>query len=408
MKLSMTKTALCAAILAASAGATAEEKEYSSLQEFLKDSTPTGDFNLRYETADRDDDSTRSKLFTLRSRLGIKTASYKGFSAVVEIEDVREVLGVDNKDGSLPIADEEVTEVDVAYVQYKNDKVTAKLGRQVIVNDGMRFIGHVAWRQDRQTFDAARVMLTPTKGLNIDLGYIYKRNRIFGERLDTNSSDILTHISYATPVGKLVGYYYGLDDDLEGTPFPQSDTFGGYFAGATKGDVSFLYRAEFASQDIELDNGTEFDTSYYNLEAGIKVSGVTFKLGQESLGSDDGQASFTTPLATLAKYNGWGDLFLGGTFNPVGMPAGLVDTSFTVAGSLAGVKLTATYHNFTTDEDLATGSDDYGSEFDLTAIKKLKGGFTLGFKYAAFMDEEDNTFVPADTDRMWIWTNFKF
>jgi len=389
MKLCMTKTALFSAIFAITTNAVAETKEYSSLQEFLKDSTPTGDFNLRYENAGSDVDGVdRSKLLTLRSRIGLKTASYNGLSAVVEFEDVREVLGVDNKDGGVPIADEEVTELEQAFIQYKTDAVTAKLGRQVLTLDGHRFVGHVGWRQDRQTFDAARVTFKPMKDLTLDGSYIYKRNRIFGERLDADSSDILLNASYKTSVGKVAAYYYGLDDEIEGGANAASDTYGASLSGSTKGDVSFLYHAEFASQSIELDSGTEFDTDYYSLEAGVKVSGITIKLGQELLGSDDGMASFSTPLATLHKFNGWADVFLVDTFVPTRMPAGLEDTYVSVAGSAYGTKLVAAYHSYSADEGTGSpdesigSSSDYGSELNLLAVKKLKGGFSVGVKYA--------------------------
>ncbi|WP_246283085.1 alginate export family protein [Marinifaba aquimaris] len=52
------------------------------------------------------------------------------------------------------IADPESTEVDQALLQYKGKSWTTKLGRQIIALDGQRFVGHVGWRQDSQTFDA--------------------------------------------------------------------------------------------------------------------------------------------------------------------------------------------------------------------------------------------------------------
>ena len=114
--------------------------------------------------------------------------------------------------------------------------------------------------------------------------------------------------------------------------------------------------------------------------------------------------SFTTPLATLHKFNGWSDVTLGGVFNPVAMPNGLEDRYFSVGGSVAGINLKAAYHLFSADE----GGEDYGSELELQATKKLKGGFVVGAKYAAFSDEEDEGTFGADVDKLWIWTGFKF
>ena len=79
------------------------------------------------------------------------------------MEDVRDIGGV-----PLPY-EPETAEIDQAYIQYKTDDVTVKAGRQVIALDGQRFIGHVGFRQDRQTFDGVRVMFEPVKGLKTDV-----------------------------------------------------------------------------------------------------------------------------------------------------------------------------------------------------------------------------------------------
>ena len=108
------------------------------------------------------------------------------------------------------------------------------------------------------------------------------------------------------------------------------DTYGIRFSGSTQaGDTKLLYSAEFASQSSE-SVSSNFDADYLMLEAGAVFKGVTAKVGYEELGSDNGAYGFSTPLATLHKFNGWADQFLG-------TPAqGLVDTSVTLAGKLAG------------------------------------------------------------------------
>ena len=94
---------------------------------------------------------------TLRSRLGYATDSYNGFSARVEVENnVALVDDYNDTNGSgagfSVVPDPEFTELDQGFIQYKGDALTAKLGRQVLTYDNHRFIGHVGWRQDRQTF----------------------------------------------------------------------------------------------------------------------------------------------------------------------------------------------------------------------------------------------------------------
>ena len=214
-----------ALVLALAAGTAQVSVGAESITEMFKESTAMGNFRLRYEQVDTAD---TADLVTLRSRFGFTTGTYNGFSILAEAEDVRDVLGVDDAPAALDY-EPEVTEIDQAFIQYKTEDVTAKLGRQVITLDNHRYVGHVGWRQDRQTFDAARVMFAPVEGLNVDLSYLFQRNRIFGEALDAKSSDFLINASYTTPIGKLVGYGYLLDDEARDE---QSDTYGLRLAGS--------------------------------------------------------------------------------------------------------------------------------------------------------------------------------
>ncbi len=364
--------------------------------EALKGGKASGDIRIRYEQVDND--VTDSDGLTIRTRIGYKSGDLNGFSAFVEFEDVTDMLGIDDEDSLIP--DPEVTEIDQAFIQYKSDVATVKFGRQVITLDGHRHVGHVGWRQDRQTFDAVRAMFTPAKGLSIDLTHIYQRNRIFGEAADAESNDYLINVGYKTPVGKIVGYGYQLDDELRDE---QSDTYGVSFVGKTGSDsFKFLYAAEFATQEIT-DSGVEFDTDYTMAELGFNTSGITAKVGLEILGSDDGLASFTTPLATLHKFNGWADVFLGGTFNPTAMPNGLEDFYVSAATKVGGYKLAAIYHDYSANE----GSDDYGSEIDLVVSKSFSKNYYGGIKYAAYSDD-GFTGAVGDIEKLWVWVGAKF
>lgn len=413
MKLFISKAALIFVALALTGNVNAEshvhiqEKDDSSLQEFLKHLKPIGDFNFRYESVEVDLEGAKtSDGLTLRSRFGVKTADYKGFSALVEFEDVRDIVGIDDKYNRIP--DPEVTEVDQAFIQYKADKITTKLGRQVIALSNQRFVGHVGWRQDRQTYDAARVMYSPTENVSLDAAYLYKRNGIFAATADTQARDILFNFGYRTSLGRLGAYYYGLDDKRQGPANAATDTYGGFFGGTTKGDTAFLYHIEFATQAIDIDDGREFDVDYALAEVGLSFNGISLKVGRELLGSDGGNASFSTPLATLHKFNGWSDVTLGGVFNPLALPGGLEDTFLSVGGAFAGIRLAAIYHQFGADVGPASGSGDYGSELNLLAAKNLKGGLVIGAKYAAFADEENNSAFGADVNKFWLWSSFKF
>ena len=377
-----------------------------SITSAFSESTASVDFNLRYESVDQDNALKNADAFTLRTRLTYKTGSFNGFSAVIEAEDSRNVLGMDdynNGNGKNAgiysvIADPETTELDQAFVQYKTDALTVKVGRQVITYDGHRFVGHVGWRQDRQTFDAVSVAYAPSKELKLNYAYVTQRNRIFAEAKDFDAKDHLFNASYSTSIGTLTGYGYLLevDNDTDNS----LDTWGASFKGATAaGETKISYSAEYATQDS--DNATSsFSADYLALEAGATFSGITATFGYESLGSDDGMYGFSTPLATLHKFNGWSDQFLG-------TPAvGLVDTYVSLGGKALGGKIVVAYHDFSADEASAT-VDDLGTELNLLYAKKFDDNYSAGVKYAAY-SAGDGGAGKVDTDKLWVWVNAKF
>lgn len=395
--LKMQKTVLAAAILGglAATPALADDVAYA-----LANGKTYGDFRLRYESVEQDNAAEDAAALTLRSTLGYRTGSLSGFSATVEFEDVRIVAGEGdytvgpagyNPGQYSVIADAETTELDQGFIQYQGSGVTAKLGRQVLTYDGHRHIGHVAWRQDKQTFDGLSLSYSPSKAVQLNLAYLDQRNRIFAEAADIDASDVLINASYKTAYGKWVAYSYMLED--EDTEL-QIDTAGLSFAGATGKDTKFLYAAEYATQTTEPAAGAEIDTEYLKLEAGVAAKGLTLKLGYELLGSDGGKGGFATPLATLHKFNGWADIFLG---TPA---AGLEDTYLMLAGKLAGGAWKVFYHDFAADQ----GDTEHGSEVDVIYSKSFGKHYYAGIKYAAYSAED----TAVDTDKLWLWVGAKF
>ena len=387
-------TSLAAAMCFGSANAA------DSFTEALTTGTIYADLNLRYEMVDQDNALADADALTLRTRLGYKTGSFNGFSAVVEFEDSREVLGVD--DFSVPpagvragefsvIADPETTELDQGYIQYAGGGFTAKIGRQVITLDNHRFIGHVGWRQDRQTFDAVSVTYAPNDKIKIFGAQLSQRNRIFAEEANLQSDDTLINAAFTTSFGKFVAYAYLLE--IDNNTDNSLDTFGVSFTGKTG---NFTYAAEVASQEA---NDT-IDTNYFKLEGGAKFGPVTTKLGYESLGSDDGAGAFATPLATLHAFNGWTDQFLA---TPA---AGLNNIYLSASAKLGGGTLTGVYHDFSSDEDLM-GTDDLGSEINLVYVRPLTKNYVVGAKYGSYSAGSE-AFGKVDTDKVWLWLNAKF
>jgi hypothetical protein len=376
----------------------------NSVTEALITGTTSADIRLRYEDVKQDNTAKDASALTLRTRLAYTTGSFSGFSVMVEMEDNRIVLGQGDYSvgptGFKPgvysvIADPEFTELDQGYIQYKGSNFSAKLGRQVITMDNHRFVGHVGWRQDRQTFDGLSAQFSPVKDLDLKYAYISQRNRIFAEAADLDTKDHLLNASYKTSVGVLTGYGYLLevDNDTDNS----LDTFGLRFTGSTNaGSTKILYSAEFASQSSQTAS-TDFDADYLMLEAGAVFSKVTAKVGYEVLGSDNGAYGFATPLATLHKFNGWADQFLG---TPT---QGLVDVSLTLSGTAGGGGWAVIYHDFSADNATAT-VDDLGSEIDFQYTRKYGKYFSAGIKYAAYSAGDIN----VDADKLWLWAGANF
>lgn len=405
--MTLNKIALCLSIAFAGNYATAvyAETDNTSITEAIMKGKADINLNIRYETVDQDNALKDADAITLRTRLTYKTGSFKGFSSLIEFEDSRVVLGLDDYNNTLGkntdhsvIADPETTELDQFFLQYKQDSFVAKAGRQVITMDNHRFVGHVGWRQDRQTFDAVKLAFEPAKGLKLDYAYLTQRNRIFADGKDINSSDHLINVSYKTPIGKLTGYSYLLE--VDNNTDNGLDTFGIRLNGKTSiKEQDITYQLEYASQDADTAS-TSYSADYVLAEVGTKVSGLGIKFGYELLGSDFGDYGFSTPLATLHKFNGWADQFLG---TP---KEGLQDIYASIGGKIAGGKWAVAYHKFDADEASET-VDDLGSEIDAVFAKKFSKHYTAGIKLAAY-SAGDDTAGKVDANKVWIWANAKF
>lgn len=362
------------------------------------------DMRLRYESVEQENLLEDASALTLRTLLSYSTAKVSGFSAKIELEDTRIVAGEGdytvgptgyNLGQYSVIADPEHTELDQGYIQYASAGLTAKLGRQVLTFDNHRFVGHVGWRQDRQTFDGLSVFYAPNKQVNLSYAYLDKRNRIFADNGDIDSKDHLLNGSFKTEYGTLAAYSYLLEVD-NGTS-NALDTYGIRFNGSKALEkVKLIYGAEYASQISET-SVAKYDADYYLIEGGVVVNGITVKLGYEVLGSDDGMYGFSTPLATLHKFNGWADQFLG-------TPAqGLKDTSITFKTKLLGGGFTAIYHDFSADHETAQ-IDDLGSELDMVYSKKFAKHYSAGIKFASYSGGSGK----VDAEKLWVWVGAKF
>ncbi len=124
------------------------------------------------------------------------------------------------------------------------------------------------------------------------------------------------------------------------------------------------------------------------------MGAVTVKAGWEVLEGNARDGQFSTPLATLHKFNGWADKFLRTPTD------GLEDLYLSLSGTAGKVAWTAVYHDFSADE----GGAGYGEEIDLQVTCKAPWQQAFGLK-TAFYDA--GTF-SADTDKIMFWTAYSF
>ena len=377
-----------------------------------------GKFDLnvraRYEFADVGNLQT-ANAYTVRTRLGYTTDFFEGFRASAQLEanlaldnDSYNAAGLNGQPGRAIVADPEDGEANQFWIEYDlaaagdgGPDASVRLGRQRIVLDDARFVGNVGWRQLEQTFDAVGFTAQPAENLELYYGYVWGVNRIFGDSADrdfqSNSHLINARIS-DTPLGALTGFGYLLDfDDAAAL---SSQTYGLRLAGEAPLDDAFSlgYTASAAYQQDYGDNPTDYEAPYFLLELkALHQDGGFVGLGYEELGSDDGVASFQTPLATGHKFNGFADAFL---LTPA---AGLRDY-YVVAGSklpapFKGV-FSVFYHQFTA----ADTSQDLGWELDLVASHKFTPNLTGLVKYAFF----DGDGGLNDVERFWAQLELSF
>lgn len=347
-------------------------------------------YRLRVENVDQDGFDDEATAVTGRLRLGYRSADYRGWSGYVELEDIH-AFGGEVYSPETParpvILDPQGSETNQAYLQYRyGQDLTVRGGRQRIILDNDRFVGNVGWRQNEQTYDAGTLSWRPAANLTLYYGLVENVHRVNFDSLGIDGH--LANIAYVCDATTVTGYGYWLDfDDL----FDDSRTFGLRLDGAKDWrGMRWLYTAEYARQDDYRDSdGIDFD--YHLLDLGAAYRGISLRIAQETL-EGDGTKAFQTPLATLHAFNGWADQFLTTPSD------GLVDRYASVGTQLRGLKLLAVYHRFSADR----GSDDYGTEWDLSVARGFTPHLTGMVKYASYSADD----FGADTDKIWVMANF--
>jgi hypothetical protein len=372
---------------------------------------PIIDARLRYEQVDQEPLTRDADAVTARLRAGFE-ARTGVFSFLAEAEGTLAIdnhynSGVNGRTAFPIVADPQTVELNRLQVQYRGlPKTIVTVGRQRINLDDQRFVGSVGWRDNEQTFDAARVEWSGIKNLKADVTYAWSDRTIWsidgGNRYGAaryqaiGGDNVFANLALKTTIGTLTGFTYLIDQDERLAVANSSATYGGRFAGsyAIRPTLKLNYLASYAHQTDYSRNPNRYAASYYAGEVGLGIKAFSIGGGAEILGADRGLAltSFQTPLATLHKFNGWADKFL------VTPPDGLKDIYGTLGygwkkpGPFDAITLAAVYHRFSSDRN----DRRYGDEIDLSASAKLHRT-TFLLKYANYQAHG----FATDTSKFW-------
>ena len=367
---------------------------YESLSTSVKESSVAFDFRFRNETADLATFADQARVSTLRSRLTWTSADLGPWAYGVEADYVT-VVGSERYHSlshgmtRYPvIADPEGFDLNRLFLKYAGEDLTGTLGRQRINHDRQRFVGGVAWRQNEQSMEGVRIEYG--KQTKLEYAYVSRINRIFGpddgvqpRQWDSDSHFVRGSVQLAK-AHTVTGFGYFMDFE-NGNGVPNSNaTLGVEYTG---GFGPFKLAAALAHQSDVGNSPLDYSAPYYFVEAKVSIGHIGMTAGHEVLGSDDGNAGFRTPLATLHKFQGWADVFLG-------TPAtGVKDSYLGMSAKVGKATLAVIYHAFAPYE----GGADYGDEIDVVVNFHLHKALKLQLKYASYSAES----FSVDTEKLW-------
>ena len=354
-------------------------------------------FRYRLEAVDQQGLAENALASTLLSRFSLTQKFSHGWSAGGEFDYVA-ALGDKNYNDSINgktaypvVADPAGADLNQAFVMYQSDSQTLKIGRQRINLANERFVGGVGWRQNEQTFDAVRYQASLSSELKLDYSYSSKVNRVFGSKSAQGdwSSDLhLLDLRYQPNSNHQLGaFIYQMEFD--DAPLVSNQTLGldyQYSQVLSQSSRYTLYGSYALQQDAG-DNPNSYDAEYWTMEANLWLGAWQGGLGVEVLGSDN-SIGFSTPLATLYKFQGFADKFLTTPAN------GIEDKYLKLGYKLDQLELMAFYHWL----DAAEGGADYGKELDLQLSYNLNTQHAVLLKYA---DYQANS-LHTDTSKFWL------
>lgn len=389
---------------------------------------PIFGLRLRYEDVHQANIPRKAQALTLRTVAGWETALWRGFTGLVEVEDVRALseryaVNAPGAQGAplngaakarYPIVnDSPGTELNRAQLIWSaGPAFSATIGRQRIAFDDQRFIGAVAWRQDEQTFDAARADIAIGQ-IRATYAYIDRVNRVLGEARDWRSA---SHLATASlPISEAVrlqAFVYALD--FKNAAANSSLTRGVKASGRVglRG-AQLAYEATHARQSDWANAASGYGLEFWAGALSASASIYTARLGYERL-EGNGARGFTMPLATAHNFNGWSDAFVQPLGVNKGFVDGLKDLNLSVAARprlrlsrLSKIDLVVRYHDFTAER---TGVN-LGHEWNAQAQAAITPRLSAAVKYADFQRAQSiaagAAAPPPSRKKLWLTVEYR-
>lgn len=405
-----TISVLAISVVPAFAQLNGSEIQQNSIVDAIKNGKPIIDIRYRYEHKSQDGFFESAYSNTVRTRIGYETGEIYNFKFLVEFENVTSIgdehfNSTTNGRTEFPvIVDPDSTEINRAQVMFAGiEKTPITIGRQRVSLNNHRFIGAVDFRQNQQTFDAARISSTIIENLTVEYMYISRVHRVFGNDSPIGEFDSNSHVFSAAYDAGSIGVFkvYGVLLDLDEAPGLSSETWGLRYEKLITVDkeraINLRIVGEYASQKDYASNPIDYSEDYIHGEVSLHVDQFAGTIGYEELGGD-GVVGFSTPLATLHKFQGFADVFL---MTPA---AGLEDMYGTLSYAwedlpvVDNIQVFTTFHRF----EGAIGKLDFGSEFDAGLVVHFKKHWSAELKGA------DYDGAGAFADRRLLWVSLRF
>ena len=409
------------------AGAASAQESLPTVSEAIGAGRLLLEARARYETVDQTGMVNHATASTLRTRFGWETGAFHGVKALVEFEDTR-ILGPEHYNVAIPgpggaslngkttfpiVNDPKVTELNRLQMSWSPSAAfSTTVGRQRVLLDDQRFVGNVGWRQDEQTFDAARADVAYGR-FKATYVYVAKVNRIFAQSKDWTSDSHLLNATWSPAEQfRVQGFVYALD--FHNAAANSSITEGAKATGKVWANlVQLSYGATFANQKDYKNNPVHYSLDYYEADVAGTYDIWTAKLGYEQL-NGNGTVGFTTPLATTHAFNGWADAFAVAGGNKTHVD-GIKDLSVSLVAQprfkftyWSNTQLQLIYHDYNAER---TGAN-LASEWDAQVTAALNPKLTLLIKYADFTRKAvvpvGTTLAPADRRKAWVSLEYKF